>query len=507
MRYNLMKALAVSFLFFVIYSFSMISTHSEKPQHYAYDTNWESVQTYQVPQWFKDAKLGIFVEWGIYNVPRIKTSYYARWMDFDSVQYNANGKVVNTKPHPLHNFHKSHYGASTKYEDFVSSYTTQSFNADEWASLFKKSGAKYIISVAEHHDGFAMYNSNHTSFNSVQLGPKRDLTKELIQASKKQNLKIGLSSHFAYNWNFYSPNSSFQDENRQLGLASQYPSQPVSQNFIDHWWDRTKDIIDQYQPDLMWFDFYMNKNEFKPYHEKLALYYYNKGIDWEKEVVLQSQDKYSHALPKGTNVMNINYSKNREINEEQWQGNIPLVKYNLETGEEKHKKTKRVIEDFIDIISKNGNALLHVFPNADGTIPDKQKQVLEEIGEWININQSAIFGASPWTTHGKGAINTFKGSFSKQLKVNYSTRDSYRFTKNNNRLYVFMMSNSEDGVLEVSDIESNNQQNKIRHINLLGSDEKVEWKQSDRGLSIFISKHQPNKYARVFEIEFENQIL
>ncbi|NME69868.1 alpha-L-fucosidase [Flammeovirga aprica] len=504
----MIKALAVCLTFFAIYSFSMITTHSEKPQYFAYDTNWESVQSYKVPQWFKDAKLGIFVDWGIYNVPKIKTPYYARLMDFDSVQYNANGKVINNAPHPLHNFHVQTYGPTAKYEDFIPLYTAQYFNADDWARAFKASGAKYVISVAEHHDGFAMYNSQHTDFNSLNMGPKRDLTQELIQATKKQNLKVGLSSHFAFNWNFHTSNSDQQKANQKLDLASQYPSQAVSQTFIDHWWGRTKDIIDQYEPDVMWFDFYMNKNEFKPYHEKLALYYYNKGIDWNREVVLQSQDKYSNALPKGTNVMNFNYSKVKEIKEEKWQANIPLVKYmDYETGEGKHKKTRRVIEDFVDIISKNGNALLHIFPNADGTIPDQQIQVLEEVGVWMNINQKAIYGATTWVTYGKGTMTTYKGAFSKQFNLNYSTQDSYRFTKNNNKLYVFLMNNSEDGVLEVTDLGNEDNELNIRHINLLGTEEEVEWKQTEKGLSIFISKNRPSKYARVYEIEFENQIV
>ncbi len=508
MKIKMIKALAVCLTFFAIYSFSMIRTHSEKPQHYAYDTNWESVQSYKVPQWFKDAKLGVFVEWGIFNVPKIKTPFYARWMDFDSVQYNANGKVINRVPHPLHDFHKANYGTSVRYEDFIPQYTAESFNADEWASLFKESGAQYIISIAEHHDGFAMYNSNHTTFNSVNQGPKRDLTKELMQASKKQHLKVGLSSHFAYNWNFYSSKSDLQKANRILDLASQFPTQPVSQTFIDHWWNRTTDIIDQYEPDLMWFDFFMNKNEFKPYHERLALYYYNKGIDWDKGVVLQTQSKYTNALPKGTNVMNFNHSKVREIKDETWQANIQLAKYtNYSTGELKNKKTRRVIEDFIDIISKNGNVLLHISPNADGTIPEAQKEILKGIGAWIDINEDAIFGATPWVTYGKGSLTSYKGSFSKQFKLNYSTQDSYRFTKNNGKLYVFLMSNSEDGELEIPELSNVDSQFNIRHIRLLGSEEKVEWKQTDGGLSVFLSKDRPSKYARSFEIEFQNKLL
>ena len=508
MKYNIIKALAVGVTFFAIYSFSLAEKPTEKPEHFAYDTNWESVQGYQVPNWFKDAKLGIFVEWGIYNVPKIKTPFYGRWMDFDSVQYNANGKVINKVPHPLNNFHNTIYGDSIAYEDFIPLFNAKNFDAAKWANLFKTAGAKYVISVAEHYDGFAMYNAHHTDFNSLNLGPKRDLTNELIQASKQQGLKTGLSSHFAYNWNFYTSKSTTQNTNRKLDLASQYPSQPVSQTFIEHWWNRTQDIIDQYEPDVMWFDFFMNKNEFKPYHERLALYYYNKGVDWNKDVVLQTQDKYRHALPKGTNVMNYNYSKVREIKEEKWQANIPLVKYsNYVTGEGKNKKTRRVIEDFIDIISKNGNALLHVFPDADGTIPEKQKQVLEEVGQWVEINQNAIFGSSTYHTFGKGTLTTYKGAFSKQFKLNYSSQDTYRFTVNNGKLYLFLMNNSEDGELEVGELISGDNQNNIRHISLLGSDEKVEWKQSERGLSVFVSKNRPSKYARVFEIEFENKII
>ncbi|OHX64122.1 alpha-L-fucosidase [Flammeovirga pacifica] len=494
------KAISIllTLIVLIILGFTITGKKSNEQQQTTYEENWESIQKYEVPLWFNDTKLGIFVEWGIYNVPAIKSPNYARWMDLDSVQYNAKGKIINYEPHPLHQYHLNTWGGKKEYEDFLPQLHYQQFDAFEWVNLFKTSGAKYVVAVAEHHDGFALYNSHHTKFNALQLGPKRDLAKELLTALKSQKLKTGLSSHYAHHWNFYPLSKG--------PLTAQKLDQAVSKEFMQHWWNRTTDIIDQYQPDILWFDFFINRNEFKPYHEKLAAYYYNKGIQNRQEVVLQTQSKNKEAFPAGTNILNYNYSKIKDIVPGKWQANIPLIKYlDYTNGIGKQKKTKWIIEDFIDVISKNGNVLLHVFPNADGTISTAQKDILMDMGEWIQRNEKAIYGSKPWTHFGEGALSAYKNSMMQKLKSKYEKEDKYRFTVNNGKLYLFLMNTTKDGFLRLPQFRNSLMDN-VSCIKVLGEDKKVEWKQTQDALIIYLPQEKTKRYTQVYEIEFDQKL-
>ena len=196
-------------------------------------------------------------------------------------QYTTQGVVTREEPHPVYLHHVETYGSPRNfgYKDFIPMFTAEQFDAGEWISLFKEAGARYIVPVAEHHDAFAMYNSSYTRWNSVNMGPKRDVLGELKAAAAAEGLYFGASSHFAYNWVYFHKKPPFDTMNREwedLYGKNREHYQPASQEFLELWWKRTTEIIDKYQHDIMWFEFYIDNEEFIPYHPKLADYYYNK---------------------------------------------------------------------------------------------------------------------------------------------------------------------------------------------------------------------------------------
>jgi alpha-L-fucosidase len=169
-----------------------------------YEENWESLKKYEIPQWMKEAKFGIFIHWGPNSVAELHTDWYPRWIYLDSGDVDSQtGAFVDNKPHPAVAYHREKFGDQKEfgYKDLIPMFTMENFNAKEWVDLFKKAGAQYVVPVAEHHDGYALYESNITPFNAVNMGPKRDVFKELTDEIKKQGLICGVSSHLAFNWN------------------------------------------------------------------------------------------------------------------------------------------------------------------------------------------------------------------------------------------------------------------------------------------------------------------
>jgi alpha-L-fucosidase len=226
-----------------------------------YEPTWESLKNYKAPEWFKDDKFGIFIHWGVYAVPDYGNEWYPRNM--------------YRKEHDVFAYHKKTWGDQSKfgYKDFIPMFKARKWDPAEWADLFKKSGARFVVPVAEHHDGFAMYDSSHTKWNSVQMGPRRDVVGELAKAVRARGIKLGASTHYAFNWKYYAHSDEFDTNNpAYFGLYGKPhdPKAPASKEFIEHWYARVVDIVDRYQPDVLWFDFGFNESEFEPYRKKIA---------------------------------------------------------------------------------------------------------------------------------------------------------------------------------------------------------------------------------------------
>ena len=299
-------------------------------------------QNYTIPEWFKDAKFGIFIHWGVYSVPAYGSEWYSRWMYKEG--------------HPINKYHVQTYGPLTKfgYKDFIPMFKAENFNADEWLAVVKSSGAQYIVPVAEHHDGFAMYSSTFNKWNAVDMGPKRDIIGELKKATEKAGLRFGLSSHRCENAWFYEYGmetpSDVQDTTITLyGERLHEPegkgmtpycgkyegsNERSRRQFLMH----TYELIDKYQPELIWFDWTVGKYPFQPTFYKFMAYYYNSALDWNKEVVVNTKFGYGDNIQ----VFDIERGKSDRIREYPWQTDTSVGKksWSYCVGEENIIQTK-----------------------------------------------------------------------------------------------------------------------------------------------------------------------
>ena len=244
-----------------------------------YEPNWESLKQYTVPAWFRDAKLGIFIHWGVYAVPAWDNEWYPRFMYRDELSR----KGPNYFQHHLKAYgHPSQFG----YKDFIPDFKAEKWDPAAWVDLFKAAGAKYVVPVAEHHDGFPMYASDYTRWNAAKMGPKRDVVAELENATRSAGLKFGVSSHRAFNWRFYTFKDDFDTmDPANVGLYGRphHQDDPADEAFLEDWFGRTKELIDKFHPDLLWFDFGWHFAEFLPYQPQVAAYYYNQAAKWGGE--------------------------------------------------------------------------------------------------------------------------------------------------------------------------------------------------------------------------------
>ena len=472
-----------------------------------YEENWESLKHYTIPQWMKDAKFGIFIHWGPNSVAELYTDWYPRWMYLDSGNIDhTTGEYITRKPHPAVAYHRQKFGDQKEfgYKDLLPLWTMENFNPKEWVDLFKKAGAQYVIPVAEHHDGFALYESSITPYHAATIGPKRDVFKELADETRKQGLIFGASSHLAFNWNYYNQQEYFDTGNPRYAdlYAPQHErNAPVSEEWLAQtWWPRTKEIIDKYQPDILWFDFYLDRPEFAPYHKKLAAYYYNSGLERGKNVVLQTKNLNYESYRKGTHMLDLERSKMDSLRSEYWQTDTSIGKNSWYYAKNWIPKTAgELIADLVDIASKNGCLLLNIGPRKDGIIPMDQQKTLLEIGEWLALNGEAIYGSEYWEVYGEGPTETKTGHLSENKNKGFTEKD-IRFTKNNNALYATIL------VPPTKDIHIKylgTSRMDIQSVELLGFDGKLKFKQTTGGLMISLPTVTGLEHAWVFKIKEE----
>ncbi len=462
---------------------------------------------YKIPDWFRDGKFGIFIHWGVYSVPAYGSEWYARWM------YETGSKI--------NLYHTKTYGAVDKfgYKDFIPLFTAEKFDANAWADIIKASGATYVVPVAEHHDGFSMYNSKNNPYNSVNMGPKRDIIGELSKAIKTKGLYFGLSSHRAENAWFFSygmenpsdvNDSSIAMYGEKLHEPGGEPMSPEYGKYIgsnkksrEEWLKHTHELIDQYKPDLIWFDWTVGKYPFQSTFYQFLAYYYNNALDWKKEVVVNTKFGYGDNIQ----VFDIERGKSDRIRKFPWQTDTSIGKKSWSHCiDEENKSSDQIIDDFVDIVSKNGNLLLNIGPKADGTITNEQQYVLSEIGKWLKVNGEAIYGTRPWVKAGEGKSKGTAGYMTDGDATKYSSND-IRFTVKNNNLYanVLEWGNGETQITSLGATQT--QKLKIKAVSLLGSNEKIEWQQTPEGLKIKFPKNKPTAYAHSFKIELSGFVL
>jgi alpha-L-fucosidase len=298
-----------------------ITTFGQTP----FQANWESLKKYEILEWFRDAKFGIFIHWGVYYVPAYGGgNIFGEWYPNDMYQVGS----------AAYKHHLATYGTQDKfgYKDFIPMFKAEKFDPDAWAKLFKEAGAKYVVPVAEHHDGFAMYNTNMSKWNSVEMGPHRDIIEEISKSIRKEGIIFGLSSHRAEHWyffhngrliksdvndpkyeDFYGPAAGGEDP---LGTTK------IDTGFLNDWLLRNVELVNKYHPQVFWFDWWLDNPSFKPYLKSFASYYYNAAKAWDKEVVLNYKD---NAFPDSAAVLDMERESQRGIRALAWQSDDALA--------------------------------------------------------------------------------------------------------------------------------------------------------------------------------------
>ena len=474
-----------------------------------YLPSWESLAGHEPsPEWFRDAKLGIYFHWGVYSVPAYGNEWYPRNMHFENTD--------------VYKHHVETYGLPSEfgYHDFVPMFKAEYFDPEEWADLFQKAGARFAGPVAEHHDGFAMWDSDATPWNVADMGPKRDITGELAQALRKRNMKLITTFHHAKNLQrFDSTDTGSRTEGYEMShypffsgmppssddekLKYLYGNIPEEQWLEEVWYAKLKEVIDQYQPDIMWFDYMLDQIP-ETYRQKFSAYYLNEAEKWGKEVVIvRKQDD----LPISYTVEDLEKSRKNRIGEVPWMTDETISMGSwCYTEDLQIKEAVDVLHVLIDIVSKNGVLLLNVSPRADGIIPDNQKSVLLDMGSWLGKYGESIYDTRPWYTYGEGPVMEPEGSFENHLeflKIKYSWKD-VRYTTRGDVVYAILLGwpgAGQEVLLKAFAPDSLPGPIAITSLSLMGSSDPVQWEMNGKGLVLNTPATAPDEMAVVFRIE------
>lgn len=462
--------------------------------------DWPSLQTYQPPLWYQDAKFGIFIHWGVYSVPAFGGEWYSRLMyKQDSKEYAH---------------HVATYGPQDRfgYKDFIPQFTAKAYDPVAWAKLFKQAGARYVVPVAEHHDGYAMYDSRLSDWTAVKTGPRRDLIGAFATAARAQGLHFGLSSHRAeHDWFFDEGRKIASDVNDPRYLELYGPAQlrlmgkddadlfgdftAVSQAWVDDWLARTAELVELYDPELIYFDWWIGKAEFRAALPAMLAQYYNSKAAQGRQAVVNYK---LGSMPVGAGVLDIERGQAPGIQPSAWQTCTSISDKAWGFIEnDTYKSAGQLIHLLIDVVSKNGNLLLNVGPHADGSIPPAARDTLLAMGQWLGVNGEAIYGSRPWRVFGEGPTEIADGSFQETKTKPYTAKD-FRFTTRDGRLYVLQLSAPEGDQALVTAIKPTDQ---VRAVTALSTGRPVAFSQTADGLRLAVSGQPAGQAAYVYRIE------
>lgn len=484
--------------------------HVREGMHGPFTADWNSLGAYRVPEWFRDAKFGIFIHWGVFSVPAFGNEWYSRNM------------YVQGTPAFQHEI--ATYGPQSKfgYKDFIPMFQAQRFNAGAWVDLFAQAGARYVVPVAEHCDGFAMYDSGITGWDAARMGPKRDVVGELASATRRRGLHFGVSSHRAEHWWWYDGGMKFDSDVRDPRYAGLYgPAEPMAlpgdndakepdpshlerwlppdKAFLDDWLARSSELVDKYHPDFFYFDWWIGQPAFRPYLKRFAAYYYDGAARRRQGVVMTYK---LEAMPANTAVLDVERGKLDNTRLLPWETDtsVSIHSWGYVKNDE-YRSAQSLIDELVDVVSKNGNLLLNVGPESDGTIPEPAKKVLLGIGDWLRVNGEAIYGSRPWFVYGEGP--TMVSTSAKNSDRQQFTAEDIRFTTHNGALYAIALGWPAGGSLRVHSLWRGTPylNESVCSVHLLGSAGALAFTQKEDGLSIELPKTRPDEAAYVFRIE------
>jgi alpha-L-fucosidase len=475
-----------------------------------FHANWDSLAAYRTPDWFRDAKFGIFLHWGVYSVPAFGNEWYSRNM-------YVPGNVA-------FEHHVATYGAQTKfgYKDFIPLFKAEHFDPNAWVDLFVQAGARYIVPVGEHCDGFAMYDSSITPWNAARMGPHRDVVGELAAATRAHGLRFGVSSHTAEHWWWYGRGRSFPSDVHDMtqDTAKLYgPASPMNlpgpdgvtldekepdpshleqwlapdQAFVDNWLALSSEIIDKYHPDFMYFDWWIGQPAFKPALQQFAAYYYDRSAQRNQQPVLTYKGE---SMPADVATLDIERGKLDTLRLLPWETDTSVSIHSWGYADhDEYRSAKSLIHQLVDTVAKNGNLLLNVGPKADGTIPDEARDVLLQMGAWLHLNGEAIYGTRPFTVFGEGPTKGHGDSAQRNKDIQVYTAQDIRYTtsKSGSTLYATALGWPSGGSLTLHTLYSGNPylSGPVCGVTLLGTGQSIAFEQRTDGLHLTLPSAAP----------------
>jgi alpha-L-fucosidase len=452
-----------------------------------YTPTWESLRDHWTcPRWFHQAKFGIFIHWGLYSIPARLNEWYERHM------YNSDVA-----------WHTEHYGPPDKfgYKDFIPLFTAKKYEPEQWAQLFSRAGARYVVPVAEHHDGFAMYDSDLTPWCAGKMGPKRDLTGELAKAVRKQNLIFGVSSHRMEHDSFAYPKAGLatdESDPRYAGfygppIPGEFNNSNASAAFQGDWLARVQELVDKFEPQMIYFDNGVNTRAYDAVKLQAAAYYYNAALKWGKEATLATKD-VAYLFGTVQDFEKQSRAPKWIYNAPGWQVDDALGSTWGYTEGMTVRGPDSIAREMMEIASMGGNLLLNVSPMGDGSIPEVQQKALLAFGEWMKANGEGLYGSRPWVRMGegpmmppeppgdwKGGSTAVEGPKIAGHKGPPPSEADFRFTVANGALYAFgyKLPAAEAKIVSLATGRA-----MVGKVTLPGSNAPLKFRQGEDGLSV-----------------------
>jgi len=494
-----------------------------------YEPTWESLQSHPLPQWYGDAKFGIFIHWGVYAVPAYHEWYvalmspkcsYGRNLGsppYTAAQADLSDSIFHANiQEEANQYHRDNYGVNFAYDEFIPMFKAEQFDPAAWAALFKQAGARYVVLTAKHGDEFALWPTKYTKRNAMEMGPHRDLVGDLTREVRSQGLKMGLYHNTTY---------SFWDE--------RYPDN----EWVKYMNNSIKELVDLYHPDILWGDVPVGpaRDEHgKPLgaehwnSKEVIAYFYNHsgnpdavvtnerwGLEMSDSIVENTEKSLSQSLwvryakywniDDGVFLGDFQSPERRNITEilhQPWETCDAIDPtswgYNRRLPDDKYMSANEIVDYLADIVSKGGNLLINIGPKADGTITKVMQQCLQGVGSWLELNGEAIYGTTPWSVYGEGPTENEMGSWGKQVgEYSFQTGD-VRFTRKGNVLYVILLEWPGDEVTlkSLKGVQ-------INRISMLGSQERIQWEQSSEGLVVSLPSDPVSSHANTLKLECE----
>jgi alpha-L-fucosidase len=484
-------------------------TATTEPLHF--EANIESLQQYECPEWFRDAKFGIYMHWGVYSVAEMG-EWYARKLYIEGTpEYQHHLKTYG---------HPSEFG----YKDFIPLWKAEKFDPDALVGLFKQAGAKYFAPCAVHHDNFDLWDSKYQRFNAVNMGPKKDLIAMWKEATLKQGLKFGVTTHLSRSISWMNVSKGADSEGPYKGVPydgvdPEYSElyHPVAYGDTHRrapfnappewrllWANRVKDLIDNYDLDHLYFDCAIpfRGDEMGATGMDVIAHYYNKSVERHgslESVMCIKERPWQGLYADGLTTLDYERGKASNIRKDPWQTDDSLGPWGYRKGAD-YMSTNALVDKFIDIVSKNGNLILNVPIKADGTLDQQTTSILEEMGEWMAVNGEAIYGTRPWYMFGEGPTNEIPHHV---IESPYTKAD-IRYNTKGDILYAFILDWPGSGKVVTFEHLSPGNSNigVIDQVSMLGHKGPITWEHNGDGLKVEMPGSKPTEFAHTLKITF-----